>query len=139
MNNIHESKERIIEGELKCEALVRHLEQSNYPKSIILAEDASGIVKRVVFDSRINQLVGLLLPLSENNGMPVLYSFQAESAEKIKQYMELPQSKLVYVIVAQPLAKNAKPFILQIYGTDNKFTTSDVLKRWDYIGIELKK
>lgn len=67
------------------------MEHSNYPKSVFLAEDASGIVQRVVFDSRSNQLVGLLLPFSENNGMPVLFSFQPESVEKIKQYMELPQ------------------------------------------------
>lgn len=139
VNHIYEDKGRIIEGELRCQELVTHLEQSNYPKSVFLSEDGSGVVKKVVFDSRSNQLVGLVLPFNNKTGMPQLFSFKADSAKDIEQCMKLPQSKLVYIIVAQPLAEHARPFILQIFGTDNQFKSSDVLKRWDYTKTELKK
>lgn len=124
---------------MRCKELVAHIEQSNYPKSIFLSEDGSGVVQKVVFDSRTNQLIGLVLPLNDKDGMPILFSFKVKSAEEIKQYIKLPQSKLVYIIVAQPLKANARPFILQIFGTNNKFTTNDVLKRWNQTEMELKK
>lgn len=132
VNNIHEDKKRIIEGELRCQELVTHLEPSKYSKSVFLSEYASGVVHKVVFDSRSNQLVGLVLPLNQKNGMPQLFSFKADSAEDIEKYMKLPQSKLVYIIVAQPLVKNAIPFIIQIFGTNNQFKSTNVLKRWDH-------
>lgn len=133
MNNIHEHKERIAEGVLRCKELVTHLEQSNYPKSVFLSEDASGVVQRAVFESRTNQLVGLVLPLSKESGMPQLFSFNASSAEEIKRCVDSNQlSKLVYIVVAQPLQKNALPFILQIFGTTNQFKASDVHKRWQF-------
>lgn len=138
MNHIHEHKERIIEGELRCDQLIKHLERTNSPKVVFLCEDASGIVKNIAYDSTSNQLIGLVLP-TNLNGMPTILSFEAKSAEAIEQYMQLPQSTLVYLIVAQPLKVNAPPFILTIFGTHNKFDTSDVLKRWNYIESELKK
>lgn len=41
--------------------------------------------------------------------------------------------------MAQPLKENIPPFCLSIFGTDNKFLASDVLKRWSYIKEELEK
>lgn len=41
--------------------------------------------------------------------------------------------------MAQPLKENIPPFILQIFGTDNKFTGKNVTKRWKYIRKELEK
>lgn len=71
--------------------------------------------------------------------MPKMFSFEANSSEDIEKYLKLPQSTLVYIIVAQPLKIGAAPFILQIFGTANKFDTSDVLKRWAYTKTELNK
>lgn len=139
VNSISKRKEIVIEGELRCKQLVDYLEQSNYPKSVFLSEDASGVVKKVVYDSRTNQLVGLVLPFDSMNGMPQLFAFSVESAEEIKKFMELPTSHLIYIIVAEPLHKKARPFILQLFGTNNKFTAYDVLKRWQYTESELKK
>lgn len=139
MNRIHTSKNRIVEGELRCELLCQHLERSSSPKSVFLSEDGSGVVKKVVYDSHSNQLIGLVLPMNEKNGMPIICSFKADSAELIKKHMEEPQSTLVYIVVAQPLNGKAAPFILQIYGTDNKFKAISVLKRWMHTENELKK
>lgn len=139
MNNIGKNKQRITEGELRCKDFVNHLERSNSPKAVFLSEDASGIVKKIVHDSSSNQLVGLVWPFSNSNGMPQTFSFKATSADAIKQCIALPKSSLVYVIVAQPLKQEAPPFIVSIFGTDNKFETSNVLKRWHHIEGELKK
>lgn len=139
VNHIHKDKELIIEGELRCKKLVDYLNKTESPKSIFISEDGSGIVKNIVYDRRSNQLVGLVLPFNEKTGMPIRFSFQAKTAADIKNYVKLSQSHLVYIICAQPLKRNVPPFILQIYGTDNKFKADDVLKRWDYTVSELKK
>lgn len=41
--------------------------------------------------------------------------------------------------MAQPLKENIPPFCLCIFGTDNKFLASDVLRRWDFIKEELER
>lgn len=83
-------------------------------------------------------MIGLVLPIKEN-GMPQIMTFKAESAEKMKEHMNKPLSTLVYIVVAQPLKKKTPPFILQIFGTDNKFNKNSVLKRWEHTIGELKK
>lgn len=128
-----------MEGELRCKELALYLEKTNSAKTIFLSEDASGIVKKIVYDSHSNQLIGLVLPIDKKNGMPITCTFKAESAELIRQHLQQPQSSLVYIVVAQPLKKNTAPFILQIYGTDNRFKTEDVLKRWIHTEKELKR
>lgn len=132
-------KDRIIEGELRCEQLVKHLERTKSPNAVFLSEDGSGVVRKVVYDSRTNQMVGLVLPFDDTTGMPQPFSFQAKSEAAIRQFMELPQATLVYIIVAKPLKRDAPPFILQIFGTNNKFETTHVMKRWRHTVNELKK
>lgn len=132
-------KDRIIEGQLRCKQLNTYLDEIKASKYVFLSEDASGIVKNISYDVNSNQLVGLVLPFNESNGMPISFSFEAKSAEDMEKYLKLSQSTLVYIIVAQPLQVGASPFILQMFGTDNTFETSDVLRRWAYIIEELKR
>lgn len=132
-------KERIIEGELRGTKLLSYLEKTKSPKSVVLSEDGSGVVKKIVYDGKSDQLVGLVLPLNETNGMPKLFTFEAKTSADMEKYVQLPQSHLVYIVCAQPLKKNVPPIIIQIYGTDNKFKSDDVLKRWSYTISELKK
>lgn len=136
---IQNDKERIIEGELRCKQLNTYLENIKSPKYVFLSEDASGIVQKVTYDVFSNQLVGLVLPFNTSNGIPKMFSFEAKSAEDIQKYLKLSQSSLVYIIVATPLKFGAASFILQIFGTDNKFQTSEVLSRWAYTKMELNK
>lgn len=139
MGKIQDKKPPLIEGELRCRELAEYLSKINAPKTVFLSEDGSGITKNVVYDTKTQQLVGLVLPLSIENGMPKSYSFIAKSQETIENLMMKDKSSLTYIIAAHPLKKNAPPFILQIYGTDNKFKTNDVLKRWAYVKSELKR
>lgn len=135
---MHADKKIVIEGELRCQALKEHLIKNDAPLSVYLSEDGSGLVKRVVYDVKTNQLVGIVLPLNQN-GMPRKFSYTPTSASQIEEFMQLSQSGLVYIVVAQPLASNASPFILQLFGTDNKFKNDDVLKRWAYTEKELER
>lgn len=131
-------KERISEGELRIESLLKYLEITKSPKKVFLSEDASGIVPKIVYDSHNNELIGLVLPMNQN-GMPTSHSFKAQSAERIKTQMSLPTSSLLYIVVAQPVKSNVPPFIVQIFGTNNKFTSNDVLKRWSFTEKQFKK
>lgn len=139
VKHIQNDKERIIEGQLRCKQLNEYLDVIKCPKYVFLSEDASGIVQKVTYDAYSNQLVGLVLPFNASNGMPVPFTFEAKTAEDIEKYIKLPKSTLVYIVVAQPLKIGASPFILQIFGTNNKFDSSNVLSRWEYTRNELKK
>lgn len=139
MKHIQSDKDRVVEGELRSKQLANYLDDIKSPKYVFLSEDASGIVQKVIYDVYSNQLVGLVLPFNAVNGMPKMFSFEPRNAEDIENYLKLPQSTLVYIVVAQPLVDGAVPFILQIFGTNNTFKTSDVLSRWDYTKAELQK
>lgn len=98
-------------------------------RSVWLSEDASGIVSKVEYDPKTNQMVGLVLPICGKTGIPIPFTYLARSGVEIKTNAEKPKASLVYVVMAQPLRMVAHPFILQIFGTDNKFKSEHVLKR----------
>lgn len=128
---------KIVEGELRCKELAQYLDQINATKKVWLNEDGSGIVAQVTYDPSSNQLVGLVLP-KDKNGMPIPFSFTPNSMSQINEQMKHnARSTLVYLILAQPMKDNAAPFILQIFGTDNKFKSSDVLLRWQHTRDQL--
>lgn len=138
VKGIH-TKEKVIEGALRCTELKAYLEKIGASNTVWLSEDGSGIVKRAVYDVSSNQLVGLNLPLDENSGMPISSTFVARNLGDIEKHMKKPLSSLVYVVMAQPTMLDCRPFILQIFGTNNKFSRSDVLNRWTHMKIELRK
>lgn len=138
MKYIQENKKTIIEGDLRCKELSDYLAQLNAPRLVWLSEDGSGIIQKAVFDTKTNQIVGPVLPLNDN-GMPKTFSFIAQTVSDIEKFVQMPTSSLVYVILAQPILLNSAPFVLQIYGTGNKFTAQDVLNRWETTKQELKK
>lgn len=41
--------------------------------------------------------------------------------------------------MAQALDERVPPFILQVFGTNGKFTASDTVRRWHYEKLELQK
>lgn len=139
MAYIQQKKLKIIEGQLRCAELSLYLEKIRAPKSVWISEDASGIVQKVIYDVNTNQLVGLTLPIDEANGMPRLYQFIARTLKDIESHMKKELSHFIYAIVAQPLKPNSPPFILQIYGTNNKFTADQLTARWKYTINELKR
>lgn len=140
MDCINKKKEKIIEGELRCQPLAQYLDKLDAPKVVWLVEDGSGIVPKVCFDSTTNQLVGLVLPIDKNTGMPVTFSFTPQTANEIEdQINQNPKSTTVYLVLAQPLLDNAPPFILQVFGSDNRFTSKNVINRWQHTQDQLAR
>lgn len=107
-----------------------------------LAEDATAIVSRVEYKPDTDQIIGYVPTLMKETGLPEVNAFPATSISIVKKYVDEHsnnKSKSVYAIVAIPLCSNASPYVLCIYGTDNKFSYMNVLERWSYIKTELAK
>ncbi|XP_031620752.1 uncharacterized protein LOC116339177 [Contarinia nasturtii] len=136
---INEYKTRIVEGDLRCKELLQYLTERNAGTDILLSEDASGIVSKIQYDSVSNHLIGIVLPFDEVNGCPKQYVSTAENLEEIKQFMQHNKSTLVYIVLAVPMKEGIPPFLLQMFGTNNKFNTEHVIRRWNFIINELKK
>lgn len=139
MSYINQNKANLIEGELRCDALANDLENMGAPMVVWISEDASGIVPKVSYHSPSCQLVGLVLPTDPTSGMPISRSFMPRKAIEIKQQMTQPKSTMVYLVMAQPIMEGIPPFVLQLFGTDNTFTTEHVQQRWNHTLSELAK
>lgn len=136
------TRRRVVEGELRCGQLKEYLENLNVEKDVWISEDGSGIVQNIHYDSVFDQLVGHVLPNAPNTASPIPFSFKARDGDEIIKHMtntNLKKSCLVYLVMAQPLSETVPPFVLQIFGTDNRFTKEDVVKRWSYTRSELAK
>lgn len=140
---IQSSKSWIIEGILRCDELKIYLEERGItePFAVSLSEDATRTMGKVQYDSKTNQLVGFVLPTSGVNGMPIPFSYRARSAKEILDHFAGTNviSTFLNVIMAQPIARNVPAFCLLIFGSDNRYSSLDVLKRWKHIVAELKK
>lgn len=84
-------------------------------------------------------MIGIVLPINSNTGMPIAFTYLAQNADEIRSNMQKSKSSAVYIVMAQPLALNVPPFFLQLFGTDNKFKSSQVLSRWKHTIEELKR
>ena len=130
---VFDSAPLIQEGFCPAEELKDFLTKRNLPLLVWISEDATRINNKVQYDLHSNQLVGFVL-LLDGNSMPIANSFLAMSAKVMQDHFHNnPVSSLLYVYMAQPLAKNAPSFCLSIFGNCNSFVTSDVLKRWEFI------
>jgi hypothetical protein len=129
---------------------------------VAVSEDGTRITSRIEYDSKNNQLVGLVAPL-DRNGIPKKLYFSASSAKQIvKFFQERSKAVNAIVVMVQPMADgnfikikvliinkingfnfsfslDAPSFVLSIMGTDNKFKSTDVKNRWSYIRREFQK
>lgn len=126
-----------MEGVLRSKELASYLKSLNAVKAIWLAEDATRITSTISYDSKTNQMIGVVLPLNDN-GCPIPFTFIAKDVETMQNCVKLPQAKSVYVVMAQALDETIPPFILQMFGTNNQFNAQDVTRRWEYTKIDLQ-
>jgi hypothetical protein len=130
---------KIVEGQLRMSELKDFLVSNNLPLKVWISEDGTRILDKVEYDPQTNQLVGLVLPL-EKDGMPKVLSHEADCARNIESLiLNKEKSKIGYIVVAQPLYRGNRSFCLSFFGTNNKFTYIDVVKRWTHIYNEAKK
>lgn len=127
-----------IEGQLAITELSQYLDQRNLPRQIALSEDATRVVSRIQYDSRLNEIIGFVLPQSVETGMPVPHYFSARSASEICKHFngKNDPAHFANVIMAQPLAK-CPPFCLLLFGTNGQYSAEDIANRWDHITAAL--
>lgn len=137
---IHRSDHHIVEGILRCQELLNYLVERKLPLIVSLSEDATKIENRIQYDSRTVQVVGFILPIDESNGMPIPFSYKGRTASEILKHFSnnRPIASYVNTVIAQPLG-DAPSFCLLLFGSDSKYTSVDVSKRWTYIAEELAK
>lgn len=107
-----------------------------------LSEDATGVIPKIVYDIASSQLIGQVLPIDENTGISITKTYMALSYEDIKKHLtdeSANKSILAYIVVAQPSDEKSPPFLLSIYGTDNKFKSAQIMNRWKFVRAELAK
>lgn len=136
---IANSKSPIVEGEVRAKELAEYLDNLKATKVVWLSEDATAITRKVVYDPTTNQLIGIVLPHNKTTGCPIPSTFMATDAETIKLHLMEDKSNVVYLVMAQPLDEHLPPFLVQMFGSANKFDTSDMVKRWNFIETELKR
>lgn len=136
---IDNNKSRIVESKLRAKELSEYLNQMNCTKYVWISEDATAIISKVVYDPFTNQLIGIVPPTDKSTGCPKTLSFAATDAETIKQHLLKSKSTVLYLVMAQPLDEAIPPFVLQMFGSDNKFHSKNVTQRWKHTVCELKK
>lgn len=86
----------------------------------------------MIYDQTLDQLVGIALPLHPQTGCPKRFPFTARDEQEIREFMHYNKSTLVYIVMAIPMKEGIPPFILQLFGTNNKFTAVNIIHRWNY-------
>lgn len=123
----------------QIDGLHNHLKESGCDTgemNVWLAEDATAIVTRIEYKADNNQVIGYVPTLVPGTGLPKVESFPATSVSVVKNYVDLytkNKSKSVYAIVAIPLSNKASPYVLCVFGTDNKFSYLNVLERYEIL------
>lgn len=137
---INRSEYAVAEGVLRSKDLLKYLTELNSPLAVCISEDCTRVEGRIQYDSKTNQIIGFTAPINKLTGLPMPFAFPARNAEEIFNYFssENSVSSFVDIIMAQPLA-NVPPFCLAIFGSDSKYTSTDIENRWSYIKSELNK
>ena len=138
--NINKEYIAISEGEFIFDGLLEHLHNQKCPLIVSIGEDATRIIAKVDYDESTDRLVGFALPTNKESGLLITDAFLASSFEAIESHFQNSRpSKYALLYMAQPLSPVAPAFILACLGTDNRFSTEHVLKRWAYIREECSK
>ncbi|CAM4842206.1 unnamed protein product [Rotaria magnacalcarata] len=126
------SDNHLTEGQFNYEGVVNYF-NLNQTQLGFVAEDATSVVPKVMYDTTSNTFIGFSLPL-DSNGMPILNSYSTDSFTRLEEwYTNVPRATLLNAYLIQPLSSslsNTSPYIFGAYGTDNRFESSDVLSRW---------
>ncbi len=125
------TRSRIEEGEFRYNLMADHL-LSQKTKFIFAAEDCTAVVPRIVYDVQANTFIGFTPYLED--GLPQINAFSTESFSELENWFNtLTKSHFLNLQMIQPINLNGascSPFLLSAYGSDNHFTTEDILTKW---------
>ncbi|CAF3345178.1 unnamed protein product [Rotaria socialis] len=122
---------RINEGDFRYDLMCDYLslQKTNF---IFASEDCTGVIPKIIYNVQSNTFIGFVPHLED--GLPKINTFSTESFSKLENWFgTLNKSHLLNLHMIQPMnldLKSCAPFILSAYGTDNHFTTLDILMRW---------
>ncbi|CAF4340856.1 unnamed protein product, partial [Rotaria magnacalcarata] len=133
------SDNHLTEGLSNYDGILKYF---NMNQSILgfVAEDATAVVPKVTYDTKSNTFIGFSLPL-DSNGLPIQNSYSTDSFTRLDEwYSDVKRATLLNAYLIQPLSSSLhiSPYIFAVYGTDNKFESSDVISRWYKIYQECK-
>ena len=133
---------RLQEAEFRFDTMQDHF-ATNGSVLAFAAEDLTGVIAKVIYDSNSNSFVGFDTPIK--NARPSPRHYQTDSYAELQVWFEeQPKAAYVNAHVVQPLRNSSAdkilpPFVLAAYGVDGTFTAEDVLNRWLWIYEEAKK
>ncbi|CAF3181521.1 unnamed protein product [Rotaria socialis] len=123
---------RALEGEFRYNDMIKYMSTVN-SKFAFCAEDCTTAERKIIYDSRSNSFVGFSPPLDEY-GIPRMKYFQTDSIEDLQCWFEQEDiSKLLNLYMVQPINSNDQkisPYALAAYGTNGKYTSFDIIRRW---------
>lgn len=131
--------DRVVEGELRVDALKKFLDLTNSPYVVWLSEDATRIVSKLQIDPVTGSMIGVLLDKDQQTGMPIIMHRTLESINQLKH--ELNNTTMTInanVLMARPLKNGSPTFCLMVTGCDNKFVATAVTNRREFIISKLQ-
>ena len=132
------TKKRVNEGEFQFDALKEHLMEWRSPHYVHVQLDDTRIIHKVEYDHQTNRFIGFCLPMRD--GIPVCDAFVLDTFEDIKDAVESNEAtKYAHCILAQPIDGVSPSTILFVLGTDSKYDSDVIVKRWRHIEKELLK
>ncbi|CAM4918469.1 unnamed protein product [Rotaria socialis] len=127
---------KISEAEFRFDQLQKHFKNLNLQYAFG-SEDATGVIKKIKYDSITNKFIGFPTPL--DHGVPIKEYYHTDSLDTLKLWFNsIDKASLLNVHMIQPVqstTQNTIPssFLLSAYGIDNTATANDILQRWWYI------
>jgi hypothetical protein len=139
---LNNSSFRMSEGRFRFDAMQNYFSLNDCTFAFA-AEDATGVISKVTYDTMSNSFVGFNTLLEQ--GLPLLDQYRTDSYAELQEWFEGERkSCFINVHMLQPLRstscdRDPSPFLLSAYGIDGTYTAEDVLNRWLWIYEEAKK
>ncbi|CAF1253593.1 unnamed protein product [Rotaria sp. Silwood1] len=133
---------RMYEAHFRFDAMHDYFSSNGFTFAFA-AEDATGVISKVTYDSMSNSFIGFDTPLA--HGQPLPDQHRTDSYVELQKWFEEKQtSSFINVHMLQPLLNTSSgqipsPFLLSAYGIAGTYTAEDVLNRWLWIYEETKK
>lgn len=105
---------------------------------MVISEDASRLKAKVIYDIETNSLVGLVGEMDPVTGLPLHEQFVVKlPSEMVKYLEEFKRAKYVELIMAEPFADGATPYVLGFFPTNNDYTAQQTVNRWQFIAAQM--
>ena len=122
---------KITECEFRFQ-LIKEYTQSNNCDYVFSSEDSTSSICRVDYDAQSDCFLGFSSPLV--NGLPQVNFFRTNNFEQLKTWFDdYDKSTFSNLHMIQSIIPSAPSVILSAYGSNNKATATEVLKRWLHI------